>query len=94
MAPDAIVIGSGFAGMSAAAALADAGARVLVLEARPGLGGRATSTKPKRSRGEGGYHARAERRKPMAESWVIVQVVSAIRARLIFGTRITSVNTS
>ena len=29
--------------MSAAAALADAGARVLVLEARPGLGGRATS---------------------------------------------------
>ena len=40
---DAIVIGAGFAGLSAAAALADAGARVLVLEARPGLGGRATS---------------------------------------------------
>ena len=43
MALDAIIIGSGFAGLSAAAALADAGARVLVLEARPGLGGRATS---------------------------------------------------
>lgn len=40
---DAIVIGAGCAGLSAAAALADAGARVLVLEARPGLGGRATS---------------------------------------------------
>lgn len=43
MAVDAIVIGAGCAGLSAAAALADAGARVLVLEARPGLGGRATS---------------------------------------------------
>ena len=40
---DAIVLGSGFAGLSAATALADAGARVLVLEARPGLGGRATA---------------------------------------------------
>ena len=40
---DAIVIGAGFAGLSAATALADAGARVLVLEARPRLGGRATS---------------------------------------------------
>lgn len=40
---DAIVIGAGCAGLSAATALADAGARVLVLEARPGLGGRATS---------------------------------------------------
>ena len=43
MSPDTIVIGSGFAGLSAATALAEAGARVLVLEARPGLGGRATA---------------------------------------------------
>jgi len=40
---DAIVIGAGFAGLSAATALADRGARVLVLEARPSLGGRASS---------------------------------------------------
>jgi hydroxysqualene dehydroxylase len=40
---DAIVIGAGFAGLSAASALSEAGARVLVLEARPGLGGRASS---------------------------------------------------
>ena len=40
---DAIVIGAGCAGFSAATALADRGARVLVLEARPGLGGRATA---------------------------------------------------
>src|SRR3954468_2690962 len=39
---DAIVIGAGFAGLSAAVSLAERGARVLVLEARPGLGGRAT----------------------------------------------------
>jgi len=43
MSFDTIVIGGGFAGLSAAAALADAGARVLVLEARPSLGGRASS---------------------------------------------------
>jgi hydroxysqualene dehydroxylase len=41
--PDAIVIGAGFAGLSAATALAERGARVLVLEARPTLGGRATA---------------------------------------------------
>jgi squalene-associated FAD-dependent desaturase len=41
--PDAIVIGGGCAGLSAATALAEAGAKVLVLEARPGLGGRATA---------------------------------------------------
>jgi squalene-associated FAD-dependent desaturase len=40
---DAIVVGAGFAGLSAATALAEQGARVLVLEARPTLGGRATA---------------------------------------------------
>jgi squalene-associated FAD-dependent desaturase len=43
MAFDAIVIGGGCAGFSAATALSESGARVLVLEARPGLGGRATA---------------------------------------------------
>lgn len=43
MNPDAIVIGGGFAGLTAATALAERGARVLVLEARPALGGRATA---------------------------------------------------
>lgn len=40
---DVIVVGAGFAGLSAAATLAADGARVLVLEARPQLGGRATA---------------------------------------------------
>jgi hydroxysqualene dehydroxylase len=40
---DAIVIGGGCAGFAAATALVEAGARVLVVEARPGLGGRATA---------------------------------------------------
>jgi squalene-associated FAD-dependent desaturase len=40
---DAIVIGGGCAGLAAATDLAEHGARVLVLEARPTLGGRATS---------------------------------------------------
>lgn len=40
---DAIVIGGGFAGLAAATRLAETGARVLVLEARPTLGGRATA---------------------------------------------------
>jgi squalene-associated FAD-dependent desaturase len=40
---DVIVIGAGFAGLSAAARLAQRGARVLVLEARSRLGGRATA---------------------------------------------------
>ena len=40
---DAIVIGGGFAGLSAACALTRRGARVLVLDARPQLGGRATA---------------------------------------------------
>ena len=49
--PDVIVIGAGFAGLSAAAALAEVGARVLVLEARAQLGGRATAF-PDRESGE------------------------------------------
>jgi zeta-carotene desaturase len=40
---DVIVIGGGVAGFSAATALAASGARILLLEARPGLGGRATA---------------------------------------------------
>jgi len=40
---DVIVIGGGVAGLSAAAALAERGARVTLVEARPGLGGRASS---------------------------------------------------
>lgn len=43
MAFDAIAIGAGVAGLSAASALAERGARVLVLEARPTLGGRVTA---------------------------------------------------
>jgi squalene-associated FAD-dependent desaturase len=42
-AHDVVVIGAGFAGLSAAAALSAAGARVLVLEARGQPGGRATA---------------------------------------------------
>ncbi len=48
---DVVVIGAGFAGLSAGAKLADAGARVLVLEARNRLGGRATAF-PDRETGE------------------------------------------
>jgi len=40
---DVVVVGAGFAGLSAASALAAAGLRVTVLEARPQLGGRATA---------------------------------------------------
>ena len=40
---DAVVLGAGFAGLSAAAVLADRGRRVLVLEASSRLGGRAAS---------------------------------------------------
>jgi len=40
---DAVVVGAGFAGLSAAALLAESGRRVLVLDARPQLGGRATA---------------------------------------------------
>src|SRR5688572_9732866 len=48
---DVIVIGGGFAGLSAAVRLAEAGAHVLVLEARSRLGGRATAF-PDRESGE------------------------------------------
>jgi hydroxysqualene dehydroxylase len=48
---DAVVIGAGFAGLSAAARLTKKGARVLVLEARARLGGRATAF-PDRETGE------------------------------------------
>ena len=49
--PDVIVIGAGFAGLSAAVRLTKRGARVLVLEARSRLGGRATAF-PDRETGE------------------------------------------
>jgi hydroxysqualene dehydroxylase len=42
-AKDAVVIGAGFAGLSAAVALAERGVRVTVLEGKPALGGRAYS---------------------------------------------------
>ena len=48
---DAVVIGAGFAGLSAAVRLTRRGARVLVLEARGRLGGRATAF-PDRETGE------------------------------------------
>ena len=48
---DAVVIGAGFAGLSAAVRLTKSGARVLVLEARARLGGRATAF-PDRETGE------------------------------------------
>jgi len=41
--PDVVIVGGGFAGLSAATALSEAGKRVLLLEARPQLGGRATA---------------------------------------------------
>ena len=41
--PDVIIVGGGCAGLAAATALAERGARVTLLEARPTLGGRATA---------------------------------------------------
>jgi squalene-associated FAD-dependent desaturase len=49
--PDVVVVGAGFAGLSAAVRLTRQGARVLVLEARARLGGRATAF-PDRDTGE------------------------------------------
>jgi squalene-associated FAD-dependent desaturase len=43
--PDVVVIGAGCAGLAAATSLVEQGARVLVLEARPNLGGRASAVK-------------------------------------------------
>src|SRR3954469_3479424 len=48
---DVVVVGAGFAGLSAAARLTRSGARVLVVEARGRLGGRATAF-PDRETGE------------------------------------------
>ena len=48
---DAVIVGAGFAGLSAAVRMAKAGARVLVLEARARLGGRASAF-PDRETGE------------------------------------------
>ncbi len=48
-AVDVVVVGAGCAGLSAACALADAGARVVVVEARPVLGGRTFATRDKTS---------------------------------------------
>lgn len=42
-----VVVGAGFAGLSAAALLAERGVKVLVLDARPRLGGRATAFEDK-----------------------------------------------
>lgn len=63
--PDVIVVGGGFAGLSAATLLAERGRHVLVIEARPSTGGRATaftdpSTGERVDNGQhvlvGGYH--------------------------------------
>ncbi len=43
MRADVVVVGAGFAGLSAAVALADAGLKVVVVEQSPRLGGRATA---------------------------------------------------
>lgn len=59
MTADVVVIGAGFAGLSAAVRLADAGRRVVVLEQAPRLGGRATAFSDRESgeRVDNGQHA-------------------------------------
>src|SRR2546430_2579454 len=47
---DALILGGGFAGLSCAVALAKAGKRVVVLEKKPHLGGRAYSLVDPRSK--------------------------------------------
>lgn len=56
--PPVVVVGAGFAGLSAASLLAERGVRVLVLDARPRLGGRATAFEDKDSgeRVDNGQH--------------------------------------
>jgi hydroxysqualene dehydroxylase len=58
---EVIVIGAGFAGLAAATALAEAGLRVAVFEARPQLGGRATTYRDPRTgeRIDNGQHVLA-----------------------------------
>ena len=80
---DAIVIGGGFAGLTAAVELSGRGARVLLLEARPNLGGRATAfTDPQTgARVDNGQHVLlgcyhetfAFLRTIGADSWVTLQ---------------------
>lgn len=57
--PDVVVVGGGVSGLAAAVALAKAGARVTVLEARGVLGGRATSFRDARTHEvfDNGQHA-------------------------------------
>jgi squalene-associated FAD-dependent desaturase len=59
MTADVVVIGAGFAGLSAAVRLTDAGHRVVVLEQAPRLGGRATAFTDRETgeRVDNGQHA-------------------------------------
>jgi squalene-associated FAD-dependent desaturase len=59
MTADVVVIGAGFAGLSAALRLTDAGRRVVVLEQAPRLGGRATAFTDRETgeRVDNGQHA-------------------------------------
>jgi len=65
---EVIVIGGGLAGLAATAALAGAGHQVRLLEARPFLGGRATSYEVGGAGGslKGGRHLKYPSGTPMA----------------------------